>query len=204
MPGAWYTYPMDSIGGGYGEILDPVCQSGNCNYLKPDTNIAVPDKVPITALGSGYVTDVHDYGKSGGGLSTTIKLDTPINDLAKYESYNYLGSSKVYVGQAIQKGQEIGKAGSPYGINMAFALSGDPRWGGPSFKYNAAGDPRLDPRQVLGGGTPTSTSSGSPGFITGLTEHIFVFLIALVVIIVGFIIIARPAAQAGIERGAFL
>lgn len=203
MAGPWYTNPIDAIGQGYGEVLDPVCQGGKCTYLKPDTNFDVPAGTPITALSSGYVSDVHDYGASGGGLSTTIKLDNPVNDLAKYESYNYLGSSKVYVGQAIQKDQIIGTAGSPYGINFALALSGDPKWGGPNFKYNAAGDPRLDPRQVLGRGIPTSTSGSSPSFITGLTEHIFVFLIALVVIVVGFIIISRPAVQQ-VERGAFL
>ena len=46
--------------------------------------------------------------------------------------------------------------------------------------------------------------SSSPDFITGLTEHVLVFLIALVLIVVGFIIIARPAVEAGAERGAFL
>lgn len=212
MSGPWYTSPMDTPGGGYGEMVDPVCLSGvsNCNYLKPDTNLAVQAGTPITSLTSGIVTDVHDYGICCGGLSTTVKMDNPPNSLAQYVSYNFLGSSNAYVGQRVNTGQQIGKAGSPYGINFALALSADPHWGGPNFHYNAVGDPRLDPRQLLStarGGTGLSSppdNSNSPSFITGLTEHIFVFLIALVLIVVGFVIIARPAAEAGAERGAFL
>lgn len=210
MSGPWYTYPGDSPGGGYGEILDPLCQGGKCTYLKPDYNVAVPGGVPITSLNSGVVTDVHDYGGCCGGLSTTVKMDNPPNSLAKYVSYNFLGSADTYVGQRVNSGTKIGTAGSPYGINFALALSADPRWGGPNFKYNAVGDPRLDPRQLLGnikGGSsvpPSSDSnSGSPDFVTGLTEHVLVFLVALVLIIVGFIIIARPTVEAGAE-GAFL
>jgi hypothetical protein len=50
----------------------------------------------------------------------------------------------------------------------------------------------------------TPQSSSSPDFITGITEHVFVFLLALVLIVVGFIIIARPAVEGAAEKGAFL
>jgi len=70
-------------------------------------------------------------------------------------------------------------------------------------------------RQYLGSSTSVATSTpqsstqqassgSSPTFITGITEHVFVFLLALVLIVVGFIIIARPAVESAAEHGAFL
>ena len=44
----WYNYNLDSPGGGYQEMIDPMG-----NYLKPDTNIAVPAGTPITSWDSG-------------------------------------------------------------------------------------------------------------------------------------------------------
>lgn len=145
----WYMYPSDQPGGGYGEILDPVCQGGRCSYLKPDTNIAVPSGTPITALLSGVVTDVSNKGAGGGGLSVTVKLDNALNSLAQYVSYNYLGSANVQVGQRLSAGQQLGIAGSPTGINFALALGSSPSWGGSGFQQNASGNSLLDPRPVL-------------------------------------------------------
>ena len=158
----WYTYPQDQPGGGYGEILDPVCQSGGCNYLKPDTNIAVPSGTPITALLPGTVTDVSSRGTGNGGLSVTVKLDNALNSLAQYVSYNFLGGTNVRVGQRVNAGQQVGTAGSPTGINFALALGNSPSWGsGAGFQYNATGNPLLDPRQLLS--KFTSTGNGGNG-----------------------------------------
>lgn len=165
----WYMYPWDSPGGGYGEICDPQSgyTNGKCNYLKPDTNIAVPSGTPITALTSGVVTNIQDKPYAG-GLSVTVKMDQALNSLAQYVNYNFLGGTSVNVGQRVSVGQQIGTAGSPYGIDFALALSSGPVWGGSGFQYNAQGNPLLDPRQLLnaakGGTLPTSSvQSGVTG-----------------------------------------
>jgi hypothetical protein len=157
----WYTYPTDSPGGGYGQIIDPVCEGGKlCNYLKPDTNIAIPAGVPITALLPGTITDVSSRGANDAGLSVTEKLNVPLNSLAKYMSFNYLGQANVVPGENIAQGQEIGVAGSPTGINFALALGSDPVWGsGSGFSQNAVGNPLLNPMQLLGGSSPGVTNS---------------------------------------------
>lgn len=231
----WYNYPMDNPGGGYGEILDPYCSSGGgCTYLKPDTNMSIPSGTPITALQSGTITSVKDQGKGDGGLSVVIKSDNPINSVATHVAYNFLGSSNVSIGQHIQAGQQVGKAGSPYGINFALALTPDNNWGGSSFNLNATGDKRLDPRILLnsvrsGAPIPQSTGGGSTGGGTGLsglpfglggaisivetsivnlTEEIGVFLIALLIIGLGVFLLAQRqiegAAKTGVKAGMFL
>jgi hypothetical protein len=137
-------YPMDKPGGGYQEINDPVGPT----YLKPDTNIAVPRGTPITSWDSGVITSVIDRGRNLAGLSVTMKLDHPINGMAQYASFNYLGSSSVNVGQTVNKGQEIGIAGSPYGINFALGLGVSPVWGAQCPQCHTK-EPLLDPRLIL-------------------------------------------------------
>ena len=212
----WYLFPVDNPGGGYGQLLDPYCaRCGCCSYLKPDTNIAIPQGTPITALRSGVVTDVTDHGGGAGGLSVVIKDDNPINSVATHEAYNFLGSSSVHIGQRIQAGEQIGKAGSPYGINFALALTPDNTWGGQSFDLNARGDPRLNPMQLLsparagqplpqgaaasgGGGTDLSGLPFGIGGAIGaleqsfvnLSEEVGIFVLALLLIILGVILLA--------------
>lgn len=220
----WYLYPIDSNGGGYGQILDPYCaRCGCCTYLKPDTNIAIPQGTPITALRSGTVTDVTDHGAGGGGLSIVIQDNSPINSVATHEAYNYLGSSQVRIGQTVQAGQQIGKAGSPYGINFALALTPDTTWGGSSFNLNAKGDPRLNPLQLLdparaGQPLPQSTSDTTGTGVTGLpfgigsaitsleqsfvnfSEEVGVFILALMLIILGVILLAGKQIKGIAEK----
>ena len=150
---AWWTYPSDSKGGSYGQITDPLG-----SYLKPDVNIAVPAGTPITTLVSGVVTDVSDHGANGGGLSVVVAMDMPLNTLATHVAYNYLGSATVRVGQRVNLGQQIGVAGSKYGIMTAVGLTPDNVWGGPSFYLNAQGNKQLDPHLLL-------TGQGSTGGI---------------------------------------
>lgn len=164
----WYTYPTDSPGGGYGQMIDPVCDNGRlCHYLKPDTNIAIPSGTAITALYPGTITSIFNGGASDAGLSVTEKLDTPLNSLAQYMSFNYLGSEDVSTGERISPGQQIGTAGSPTGINFALALGSDPSWGnGPGFQQNAIGNPLLNPMQVINAakqGTLGNIQSSGPG-----------------------------------------
>lgn len=134
---------MDSPGGSYGQITDPLG-----NYRKPDVNIAIPGGVPITAWDSGVITDVSDKGRNSGGLSVTMSLDHPINSSARYTSFNYLGNAVVSVGQRVQPGTVIGYAGSPYGISFALALGNAPSWGSGGFPQGS-GNPAYDPHQIL-------------------------------------------------------
>jgi hypothetical protein len=145
---AWWMYPIDAKGSSYGQITDPLG-----TYLKPDVNIAVPAGVPITSLTNGVVTDVSDHGSTGGGLSVVILMMPPLNTLATHVAYNYLGSAAVRVGQTVAMGQQIGVAGSKYGILLAVGLTPDNVWGGPSFYLNAQGNKMLDPHQLLTGST---------------------------------------------------
>jgi hypothetical protein len=162
----WYLYPLDAPGGGYGEGIDPVCGGGAyCNYKKPDTNIGIPPGIAITALDSGVVTDVSRRGTGDGGLSVTIKAEHPINNVANYISYNFLGSASVSPGQHINAGQQVGISGSPTGILFALGLGNSPSWGTGSFPQGS-GDPRFDPRQLLnavraGKGLPMDTSGNT-------------------------------------------
>lgn len=171
----WYTYPMDSPGGGYGEGIDPVCGGGKyCSYLKPDTNLAIPPGVPITALLPMTVTDVSSRGSGDGGLSVTGKLDNPLNGLAQYISYNFLGSAGVSVGQHLSPGDQLGVSGSPTGIDFALGLGPSPSWGSGSFPQGS-GNPLTDPRQVLksilnGLPLPTGTGTGTGTQSIGITD----------------------------------
>lgn len=159
----WYTYPQDSPGGGYGEMIDPVCAGGGCSYLKPDTNIAVPSGTPITALLPGIVSAVDYNGTGNGGLSVTVQLDNALNSLAKYVSYNFLGSANVQVGQHLSSGQQLGTAGSPTGINFALGLGPSAHWGAvcPGCSGNPLTDPRILLREATSGTLPLSGSIGS-------------------------------------------
>jgi len=207
MASPWYTYPLDSPGGGYQEMIDPMG-----NYLKPDTNIAVPSGTPITTWDSGTITSVVDRGRALAGLSVTEKLDHPPNNEAQYASFNYLGSSSVSVGDRVSSGQQIGVAGSPYGVNFALGLGITPIWGAQCPQCSNP-QPNLDPRLILyplrgGKGVPSSgVSTGNPtldalpfglggaiGYLeqsfTNLAEEVGIFLLALLLIILGVILLA--------------
>lgn len=154
MAQAWFQYTIDTPGSSYGQITDPLG-----NYKKPDVNIAVPSGTPITSLTDGVVTDVSDHGLSGGGLSVVIRMTTPLNSLATHAAYNFLGSTSVRVGQSVTMGQQIGTAGSPYGIYTAVGLTPDNTWGNGSFYLNAQGNPLLDPHLLLDGAPSSGISN---------------------------------------------
>jgi hypothetical protein len=140
----WYAYRADTPGTGYG-FTEPLCPG--C-YDKPDTNIAVPSGTPITALLPGTITSSQDLGKSGGGLSVTERLTSPLNKLAQYISYNYLGNSQAYVGEQVVPGTQIGVAGSSYGVMQSVGLGADPVWGHGQF-LAGTGNPLLNPETQL-------------------------------------------------------
>lgn len=212
----WYAYPLDSPGGGYQEMTDPMGP-----YLKPDTNIAIPAGTPITTWDSGTITSVIDRGRTLAGLSVTERLDHPPNSQAQYASFNYLGSSTVQVGQRVQPGQQVGVAGSPYGVNFALGLGVSPTWGAQCPQCTSK-QPSLDPRLILnalraGSGIPTGASAnitsqgqaqinaqnsfGALPFgignaivslqqsLVNMLQEIGIFLIALVIIILGVMLL---------------
>ncbi len=207
----WYEYPIDNPGGSYGQIIDPLG-----NYLKPDVNVAVPSGTPITALTSGTVTNVTDFGRCCGGLSITVAMDNPINSLATHVSYNFLGRANVAQGQRIYAGEQIATAGSPYGIDTAVGLTPDNQWGNGSFHLNATGNPMLDPHLLLNpvrSGTltiPQSTTttgqtsqdvlsnipiiggafSALQSLFVNFVEEVGIFLLALVLVILGVMLLA--------------
>ena len=158
----WYTYPHDQPPGVYGSYPDPVGP-----YPKPDVNVCVPGGLPITALLPGTVTSVTYPSWSPGQPSVTIKLDSPINNLATHTAYNYLGSATVQAGMHINAGQTVGYAKGT-GICTAFALTADDVYGDGTF-MQYAGNPLLNPMGVLNAAiNGTLASLGNP--LTGTSN----------------------------------
>jgi hypothetical protein len=174
---------------------------------------------------------VTDHGGGAGGLSVVVKLDQPLNNNATHVAYNFLGGANVTKGQHLGAGQILGRAGSPYGINFALALTPDDTWGGSHFNLNAKGDPSLDPRRLLAAvrsGTPVTPwgdgTYGQSGPVSGcgafdfgcmLTqalqsmgqqisnagEKVAIFAIALTLIILGFYLMMHREINEGAEKG---
>lgn len=183
----WYEYNILSNYGFYPDPFGP--------YPKPDANIECPANIDVTSLANGIVTGVVDNPSWGVGTwSVTIKLDTPVNDIATHEAYNFLSSVNVSMGDRVQPGTIIGKSSDTYGFGLAFALTNDDVYGTTTFlKY--AGDTRLDPMPVLNAAIQNKPQpiQGSGGSIAGISTStlagIGVLLLALVgiVLFVGFI-----------------
>jgi hypothetical protein len=198
----WYTYPQDRPPGVYGSYPDPLGP-----YPKPDTNVCVEKDVPITALGSGTVTNVSGSSVQW-GPSVTVKLDQPLNSIADHMAYNFLGSTSVNTGDYVQKGQVIGYAGSSKGICTAFALTHDDVYGTKTFSQYV-GSPSLDPRPVLQAaiaGLPITpftagTTGGVSGIVSGVTTTVTsilkdtaVFILALLLIILGVFLLRNDVS----------
>lgn len=178
--------------GNYGLFPDP-----QGPYPKPDFNFCNPGGTPITALLPGTVTSVspqHFGGEIGTQYSVTVRNDSPPNSMAQYSAYNYVVSPSVSVGQHLNFGDTLASSlGS--GVCSAFALTDRSPYGTGTF----TGDPKLDPtslvKSIQGGSVPTSgAGSGGvtdPSFWLGLTEHVFIFIVALVAIVVGFLVMNR-------------
>ena len=83
------------------------------NYYKPDSNIQLPPGYPIVAISPGTVTSVQQT--SWGQTVVTVRLDTPINDLATHQFYEHMSSAAVLPGQHIGQGDLLGynNEGSP-------------------------------------------------------------------------------------------
>ncbi|MDE2589756.1 MAG: hypothetical protein KGL95_08845 [Patescibacteria group bacterium] len=119
---------------------------------KPDINICIPQaNYPITALGSGYVTNIDKV--SPWGYAVTVKLDTPHNAVATHDAYLHLASidPSLYVGAHVQPGSMIGTGGNnqtgsgkqPAGVGYAW-YNGD-QYGYGSTWNQYVGSANLNP-----------------------------------------------------------
>jgi hypothetical protein len=199
---AWLKYPrIDNFGS-----IDP-----QGNYWKPDSNVLTPPGFPITNLYPGTVTSVQrtSYGQT----VVTVKLDNAINPLATHVFYEHLHDANVGIGQHIASGSLIGHANyKGEGANVGVGLySGDIYGTGSSWQtlqndLAPGGQGLLNPTKILdsfknGTATQYSTSQSvnppSCGLLdigcwaTTIGEHIAVFLIAIIMIILGFYLLAE-------------
>ena len=240
----WYTFPrIDNFG-----TIDP-----EGPYWKPDSNILTPNNYPVTALGSGVVTNVQQT--SWGQGVVTVRLDKPLNSIATHSFYEHLGSVSVQQGQRVNFGSVLGTSGNVGQIpGPGFGFyNGDVYGSGPGWNQLQAdlcpGCPnQLNPTAFLnslksggsmsnvaptGGGGTTSggTAQGQSPFTAqtgGVTnapaatacapfdiacglgnfwtlyllpffEHMVLFTVALILIIVGFFLLGgnKVIEQAG-------
>jgi Peptidase family M23 len=225
----WYTYDrIDNFG-----LKDP-----QGNWWKPDVNVLAPYGYPITELLGGTVVNVGNY--PGAQNIVTVKLDTPLNSMAKYEIYQHLSKTNVQVGQHVTGNTIIGY-NNLSGADLGFSLASGDFWtsstgwtdnqkdlapGGAGFtnpgpildqlaleahyqpkvtgEWHTSGSPTL----VGGnGGHPPLNDCGLDigcylsHFFAGIKdqlvswgEHIALFIIALVLIIVGFVLMGEKHA----------
>lgn len=209
----WWSFPrIDNFG-----QIDP-----QGNYWKPDTNILTPPGYPVAAILPGTVTSVQRT--SWGQSVVTIKLDSPLNALATHTFYEHMHDATVGVGQHVNQGEIIGNANyAGEGANLGFGLySGDIYGAGPAWQtlqndLKPGGAGLLNPIALINdiqqGRIPT-TINGAPTINTGnpvidsalnavlpqiktWAEYAAVFLIALILIILGFVLLGgAPALQA--------
>lgn len=181
----WYEYPrVDN----YGVFPDPFG-----NYPKPDSNIECPAGTMITALAPGTVSGVETPSWAGGLYSVTVRLDTPVNQLATHMAYNFLQDNSVSVGEHIAAGQQIGTASSKYGFGMAFALTNDDVYGTDTF-MQYAGNQLLNPVSVL-----DAAKGGGPINFSGIASTSGNFLVTVGEWISANIFMVPPAIDATLE-----
>jgi len=107
----WYEYPrIDDYGS-----PDP-----DGPFPKPDSNILVPDGVPITALASGVVSGINapDGSHPAFGQVVTVKLDTPLNPIADHMAYLHLNQISCSQGQRVTFGKTHLRRGFRFNTTM--------------------------------------------------------------------------------------
>ena len=140
----WYKYPRIDD---YASYPDP-----DGAFPKPDSNILVPDGVPITALASGVVSGINapDGSQPGFGQVVTVKLDTPLNPIADHMAYLHLNQISCSQGQRVTFGTPVGVAGpNPQNAGTGFALYHDAYYGFGRTWAQYVGSPELNPVPFL-------------------------------------------------------
>lgn len=166
----WWSYPrIDNFG-----QIDP-----QGNYYKPDSNILTPPGYPVTAIMSGTVTSVQRTGF--GQTVVTMRLDSPINNLATHTFYEHMHDGTVSVGQHIGAGTLLGHANyQGEGAALGFGFySGDvygsgSAWGVLQKDLCPGCANLLNPVKLLNAaksGVPLPTGTGSTA-TTGLTTSV--------------------------------
>lgn len=209
----WTTYPIVSTYGGI---------DSEGNYYQPDVNVAAPSGFTITNLLPGIVTDKRDT--TWGQQVITVKLDQPVNSLGTHEFYEHLKGSPVSVGQHLGSGDIVGynNPTPPYNATVGYGLySGDVYGSGsewstlqsdlaPGGKGLLKGDSII--KNFAKGGTASSVQGSVQScngidfpcwwttYILPFFEKFFIFMIAIVLIILGFIIIAEPQTKSIAKR----
>lgn len=135
------------------------------NFPKPDINFILPANTPIAAILPGVVSGVNQPPNKGlpfppFGAVVTVKLDTPINDLANHYALLHLQRVTVSVGQRVKIGDVLGYGGgnqtqgsAPAAVGFAL-YPGDYYGYGPEWdKYiqtpNHVPDARLNPTELI-------------------------------------------------------
>lgn len=102
----WYMYPFVAA------IGTPDPYGG---FPKPDVNVQVPDGYPITALLPGTVSGINSIGGAVPpyGAVVTVKLQTPVNNLATHTAYLHLKgvAPNITPGTWVNSGDVIGYSG---------------------------------------------------------------------------------------------
>ena len=108
----WYKYPRIDD---YASNPDP-----DGPFPKPDSNILVPDGVPITALASGVVSGINapDGSHPAFGQVVTVKLDTPLNPIADHMAYLHLNQISCSQGQRVTFGKTHLRRGFRFNTTM--------------------------------------------------------------------------------------
>lgn len=216
---AWLSYPrIDNFG-----QIDP-----QGPYWKPDSNVLTPSGYPITNLYPGTVSSVQRT--SWGQTVVTVRLDNPLNALATHTYYEHMHDASVQVGQHLASGNLLGHANhSGEGANIGVGLySGDVYGSGSAWQtlqndLKPGGAGLLNPTKILDSfknGTATQPSksqslpqnapcapwdfscvwNGLSGGLANIGEHIAVFLIAIVMIILGFFLLAEKQVTSLAEK----
>ena len=162
----WYMYPFVAA------IGTPDPYGG---FPKPDVNVQAPAGTPITALLPGTVSGVNSIGGAipPYGAVVTVKLQTPINNLATHTAYLHLArvAPNITPGQWVNSGDVIGYSGGvkPAGSQPAypgFALyNGDYYGQGAAWNLmtlqNVTGP--LNPLPILQGAATGNLNPANPG-----------------------------------------
>jgi murein DD-endopeptidase MepM/ murein hydrolase activator NlpD len=121
----WWYYPRVDNVGYYPDPQGP--------FRKPDTNVQIPGNYPVAAILPGVVTSVQSTSW-GGQEVVTIKLDSPLNNLATHTFYEHMGSATVSQGQHVNQGDTIGYNNPDGMVPLGFGLySGDVYGSGPAW-----------------------------------------------------------------------
>lgn len=163
----------------WGQYPDP-----QGNYPKPDINFILPANTPLPAILPGTVSGINSPSGEvpAYGAVVTVKLDTPINDIATHYAYLHLKRVQdgLRIGQHVNIGDILGYAGGNITQGSAPAAMGFALYPGDYYGYgsywnqyihtkNHVADQRLNPtaliNDITGGKTSNYLSDNGPASV---------------------------------------